>query len=306
MTIEVTRHDIEEAAKRIDGLVIRTPVVEVEHNLIFKLDFLQPTGSFKVRGAFSFLTAHPEAEQVVTASGGNHGAAVAHAATRLGRRADVFVPSTSPRSKVGRIESLGATVHVIDGYYDDALAACRAHLAAVGGVEVHAYDHPDVVAGQGTVGSEIMTQVPDVDVIVVAVGGGGLIGGIASWVGDDARLIAAETTGTNTLHSALRAGRPVEVAVGGIAADSLGAARAGGIAFEAARRWVDESVVVDDDDVRDAQRWLWDRHRLVAEPGAATAVAAARQVYETGWEDRVCVLLCGANADLSTLASPGV
>jgi threonine dehydratase len=298
--MEITRADIEAAAERIEGWVRRTPVLEVQDGLVLKLDLLQPTGSFKVRGAFSLLTSHPEEGQVVAASGGNFGLAVAYAASRLDKTADIFVPSTSPDAKIARIRALGARVHVIEGFYAEALAASREFSRGREILTAHAYDDPYVVAGQGTCGREILAQIPAVDTVVVAVGGAGLIGGIASWVRDDARVIAVETEGTASLHAALAARRPVTTQVGGLAADSLGSARVGEIGFEAASRWVDQSVVVCDDDVVAAQHWLWDQCRLIAEPGAATAVAALTSgAYRRDPEERVCVLVCGANTDPS-------
>lgn len=296
--VEVTRSAIEAAAERIEGLVRPTPVLEAEPGLFLKLEQLQVTGSFKARGASSYLTAHPEARRVVAASGGNHGLAVAYAATRLGLEADIFVPSTSPPVKLDRIRATGANLHVVDGYYSAALEASRRFLESHEAVEIHAYDDPDVVAGQGTCGRELMQQVEAADAVVVAVGGAGLIGGIASWVRDDARVIAAETKGTSALHTALEAGRPVPIEVGGVSADSLGAAQVGEIGFSAARRWVDESVLVDDEDVVMAQRWLWAECRLIAEPGAATALAAVRSGgYSPAGNEKVCVVISGANTD---------
>jgi len=301
--MEITRTDIEAAAGRIEGWVRRTPVLEVQEGLVLKLDLLQPTGSFKVRGAFSLLTSHPEGRQVVAASGGNFGLAVAYAASRLDKTADIFVPSTSPDAKIARIRALGARVHVIEGFYAEALVASEEFSRDREVLTAHAYDDPHVVAGQGTCGREILAQIPDVDTVVVAVGGAGLIGGIASWVRDDARVIAVETEGTASLHAALAAGRPVTTEVGGVAADSLGSARVGEIGFEAASRWVDQSVLVTDDDVVAAQRWLWDQCRLIAEPGAATAVAALTSgSYQPGSDEQVCVLVCGANTDPSFVA----
>lgn len=302
--MEITQTDIEAAAGRIERWVRRTPVLEVQDGLVLKLDLLQPTGSFKVRGAFSLLTSHPDERRVVAASGGNFGLAVAYAASRLDKTADIFVPSTSPDAKIARIRALGARVHVIEGFYAEALAASREFSRDRQVLTAHAYDDPHVVAGQGTCGREILAQIPDVDTVVVAVGGAGLIGGIASWVRDDARVIAVETEGTASLHAALAAGRPVATEVGGVAADSLGSARVGDIGFEAARRWVDQSVLVADDDVVAAQRWLWDQCRLIAEPGAATALAALTSgVYQRVPDERVCVLVCGANTDPSLVTS---
>ena len=303
MTAEISRDLIADTALRIAAHVRRTPVLDLgggpgECRLTLKLDQLQPTGSFKIRGASSLLTAHPEATGVVAASGGNFGLAVARAGRATGIPVDVFVPATSPRVKIDRIGDEGATVHVIDGYYADALAAAGEFVAIHGALEAHAYDQPEVVAGQGTCGLEIAEQVEDVDTVIVAVGGGGLIGGIASWLRDDARIVAAETHGTPTLHRALQAGAPVVVEVGGIAADSLGARVVGDIAFTAATRWVDSSVLVSDDDVVAAQRWLWSQARVVAEPGAATAMAALLSgAFRPTPGERVCVLVCGANTD---------
>lgn len=298
MTTEITRSDIEAAAVRIEGLVRMTPVLELENGLALKLDLLQPTGSFKVRGAFSLLTAHTDTSRVVAASGGNFGLAVAHAGSRLGIGADIFVPSTSPPVKLHRIRALGATVHVIEGYYAAALEASLEFADDRDVLSAHAYDDPYVVAGQGTCGREVMAQMSGVDTVVVAVGGAGLIGGIASWVRDDVRLVAAETYGTRALNAALEAGRPVPVEVSGVAADSLGAALVGEIGWAAASRWVDESVLVTDDDVIAAQRRLWEECRLIAEPGAATAMAAVTSgAYRPGPGERVCVVVCGANAD---------
>lgn len=297
--MEISRQAITAAAGRVEGLVRRTPVLEIQAGPVLKLDLLQPTGSFKVRGAFSFLTAHPEADTVVAASGGNFGLAIAHAARRLDRRAEIFVPSTSPPAKIDRLAALGARVHVVEGYYGQALEEARRYLAEHGeALEAHAYDDPEVVAGQGTCGMEIAAQVPDLDTVLVAVGGGGLIAGVASWIRADARVVAVETRGTPTLHAALAAGRPVPVEVGGVAADSLGATRVGEIAFDVARRWVDASLLVEDADVVDARRWLWDECRLIAEPGGAVALAAYLSgAYRAEAGERVCVLICGANTD---------
>lgn len=296
--MEITRSKIEAAAERIEGWVRVTPVLDLGDGLVLKLDLLQPTGSFKVRGAFSLLTSHPQSRRIVAASGGNFGLAVAYAASRLDKTADIFVPSTSPDAKIARIRELGAQVHVIEGFYAEALQACREFSKGKDVLSAHAYDDPEVVAGQGTCGREIMDQVPDVDTVIVAVGGAGLIGGIASWIRDEARVVAAETHGTASLHAAIEAGGPVAIGVGGIAADSLGSAQVGVIGFEAATRWVDESILVTDEDVVSAQRWLWERCRLIAEPGAAAAVAAVNSgAYRPEPGERVCVLVCGANTD---------
>ncbi len=301
-SVEITRDQIEEAAQRIDGMVRRTPILTVEPGLHLKLDLLQPTGSFKVRGAFSLLTSRPGPTRVVAASGGNFGSAVAYAGSRLGIAVDVFIPSTSPATKVERVRSLGANVHVVEGYYAEALSASREFLAEHDALETHAYDQPEVVAGQGTCGREILEQIPGVDHVLVAVGGAGLIGGVASWIRRDSGVVAVETERTASLHAALEAGKPVPVDVGGLAADSLGASQVGEIGFQAAMRWVDEVVLVTDQAVREAQHWLWDACRLVAEPGGAVALAAMRSgAFVPGPGESVCVLVCGANTDPATV-----
>lgn len=291
------------------GRVRCTPVLEVADEVlgapcVLKLDLLQPTGSFKVRGATSLLTAIevPDAG-VVAASGGNFGQAIAWAAARLGHRAHVFVPATSPQEKVAPIRALGAELHVIDGYYADALEAATEHVAATGAAWAHAYDQRPVVAGQGTVADELLADVPDVDTILVACGGGGLLAGIAGRVQDAVRVVAVETHGTSALHSAIRVGYPVDVEVGGLAASSLGARRIGDLAW-AARAWVDDALLVSDDEVADAQSRLWQAARLVAEPGGATALAALTSGrYVPDPDERVAVLVCGGNTNPSAVVS---
>jgi len=301
----VTRVDVQAAAARIDGAVRRTPVLSLEAGalgpafpIVAKLDLLQATGSFKVRGATSLLTGVevPDAG-VVAASGGNFGLAVAYAARRLGHRAAVFVPDSSPPAKLAPLADLGADVHVIPGFYADALAAADTHVAATGALRAHAYDQREVVAGQGTATAELLAHTPDLDTLLVAVGGGGLLAGAAAWVGDDVRLIGVETYDTAALHAARAAGRPVDVEVGGLAASSLGARRVGELAW-AAQRWVDDSLLVDDAEVADAQRRLWANARLAAEPGGATALAALTSGrYVPAPRERVGVLVCGGNVD---------
>jgi len=257
---------------------------------------MQPTGSFKVRGAFSELTraAIPEAG-VVAASGGNFGLAVAYAAGTLGHVATVFVPATSPEEKIGRVAAHGAEVRVVPGYYPDALAASRAWAGGSGAYEVHAYDQPGVVSGQGTCGQEIMRQVPDVTTILIAVGGGGLIGGIACWARHDVTIVGVESQRCPTLHAAREAGGPVEVDVGGIAASALGASRLGELAWEA-NRWIDSSVLVSDQEILRAQRWLWDTCRVLAEPAACAPVAALISgACRPDAGERVVALVSGAN-----------
>ena len=299
---EITKASIERAAARIEPFVRRTPVADLGdalgagYRLVLKLDSMQPTGSFKVRGAFAALTAAaiPDAG-VVAASGGNFGMAVAFAARELGHRATVFVPATSPEEKIGRIASLGAEVRVVDGYYSQALDESRAMVAASGAPEVHAYDQPEVVAGQGTCGKEISEQVPDLTSILVAVGGGGLIAGIASWVRDDAAIVGVEPEGCPTLHAARDAGGPVEVDVGGVAASALGASRLGDIAWEA-NDWIDRSIMVTDQAILEAQAWLWDTCRILAEPAACSPIAAlSTGAYSPAQGETVVAVISGAN-----------
>jgi threonine dehydratase len=301
MAREITRDEISSAAGRIRGLVRRTPVLPTgnalsdEFTLYLKLEHLQVTGSFKPRGAFSLLRSVTIPDSgVVAASGGNFGIAVAYAAAVLGYPATIFVPGTSPLEKIGRIGSFGADARVIPGFYDEALAAARDFTASTGAFEAHAYDQPEVVAGQGTIGIEIAEE-DEFDHVVVAVGGGGLIGGIASWVRDDMTVVAAEPESCRSLNASLEAGRRVEVEVGGVAASSLGARSVGDHAW-LARRWIDQSVVVTDSAIVEAQRWLWDEFRLVVEPAAATTVAAlATDAYRPSPGSRVIAVLSGGN-----------
>ncbi|MFA9446505.1 serine/threonine dehydratase [Egicoccus sp. AB-alg6-2] len=305
----VTREDVGAAAERIAGAVRRTPVLTLEPDALgigvrlhAKLDLLQPTGSFKVRGAMSLLTGAdvPEAG-VVAASGGNFGLAVAWAARRLGHRAAVFVPESSPPAKLRPLAELGADVHVVPGYYAEALAAADAHVAATGALSAHAYDQPEVVAGQGTATAELLADAPGLDTLLVAVGGGGLIAGAAAWVTDEIRLVGVETDGTPAMHAARAAGRPVDVEVGGLAASSLGARRLGALAW-AAQPWVDDALLVSDAEVVQAQRRLWAAARLAAEPGGAVALAALTSGrYRPRPGERVGVLVCGGNVDPATV-----
>jgi threonine dehydratase len=304
--LDVTRFDVENAAERIAPYIRRTPVLDLEPGafasdatLTLKLEFLQHTGSFKPRGAFNrLLTADIDASGVLAASGGNFGMAVAYAAQRLGHPAEIFVPSTSPEMKIERIRSYGATVHVIDGFYAEAYAACEERAFDTGAAFLHPYDQPAVVAGQGTLAAELADQRPALQTVIVAVGGGGLIGGIAAWYANDVRVIGVEPDRCPTLSSALRAGEPVDVEVGGVAADALGAARAGVISMGIATRFVREVVTVSDDDIIRARRVLWEVCRIAAEPGAATTLAALLSgAYRPQAGERVCLVICGGNAD---------
>lgn len=307
-SFEVSRADVEAAAGRIAGLVRETPVAHLDHalspdyDLIIKLEHLQVTGSFKPRGAFSVLTAAElPAAGVVAASGGNFGIAVAYAASRLGHPATIFVPESSPVEKIGRIGAHGADVRIIPGFYDEAREASVEFAAASGAFTAHAYDQHEVVAGQGTLARELEQQC-DFDVILVAVGGGGLIGGIASWLRDRATVVAVEPERCPTFHDALIAGEPVDVEVGGVAASSLGARRIGDHPW-AARGWIDHSVLVAEAEIVEAQRWLWSESRLVVEPAAATTVAALLSgVFRPPTGARVVAVLSGGNVAPGTVA----
>ena len=309
----ISRTDIDEAARRTAGLIRRTPVMEADLGLSdgqvwFKCEFMQHTGTFKARGALNrILTAKERGELrggvgVVVASGGNAGLANAYAAKQLGVPATVFVPEAAPAVKVAKLKAIGATVVQGGAEYAAAYQAAVAHAEETGAVYCHAYDQPEIVAGAGTVGLELLEQVPDVDTVLVAVGGGGLMAGVAAAVEGAAKVVAVEPETAPTLHVALAAGVPVDVAVSGVAADSLGARRVGGIGFSVAVRCGVESVLVSDADIIAARSALWNDYRIVVEHGAAAAYAALTSgAYVPGTNERVAVILCGANTDPATL-----
>jgi threonine dehydratase len=265
--------------------------------LTFKLELLQHAGSFKTRGAFANLLTRPiPAAGVVAASGGNHGAAVAYASRRLGVPATIFVPGTCAQSKIDRIRACGATLNVGGERYADALAASDAWAQSSGALVIHAFDQMETLLGQATVGLEFDRQAPGLDTLLVAVGGGGLIGGIAAWYAGATRVVGVEPVDAPTLTRALAAGRPVDAPAGGIAADSLGPRRVGSLMFPIAQAHVSEVVLVSDADIRQAQEALWDQVRVVAEPGGAAAFAALlSRAYLPRPEERVGVIVCGGN-----------
>jgi threonine dehydratase len=271
-----------------------------------KLEFLQHTGAFKPRGAFANLLMRPApAAGIVAASGGNHGAAVAYAAMRLGIRATIFVPNVASPAKLERIRSYGAELVVGGARYADALAASEDFAGRTGALPVHAYDQPETLLGQGTVGLEIEADAPDIDTVLVAAGGGGLIGGVAAWYEGRIRIVAAEPELAPTLHDALAAGRPVDAPAGGIAADSLAPRQVGALMFPIAQRFVERAVLVSDDAIREAQHVLWSALRIAAEPGGAAALAALTSGrYRPAPGERVAVLLCGANTTAIDIGSP--
>ncbi|WP_228011252.1 threonine/serine dehydratase [Nonomuraea phyllanthi] len=336
------------AAGRIDGHVLRTPVLEVSPGTYFKLELLQHSGSFKVRGAFNRMLSAGELPPsgVIAASGGNHGLAVAYAARALGARAEIFVPEVTSPVKVAGLSALGAHITQTGAIYSDAAEAAAKRAAETGALVVHAYDQPEVVAGQGTTGLELVRQTGGVDTVLVAVGGGGFAAGItvgtsdgsettgtsegsatprpsepsepsersersgpsepsgASGAAGGPRIVAVEPMRIPTLHEALRAGRPVPVEVGGVAADALGATRLGGLAFEILSSPRVRSVLVSDEAIVEARRTLWARHRVAAEHAGATAYAALLTgAYTPAPGERVAVVICGSNTDPATLTT---
>ena len=261
----------------------RTPVIDVDsadfglrmQRLVLKLELFQHTGSFKARGAFTnLLTRDIPAAGVVAASGGNHGAAVAYAAMKLGRPASIFVPTVSSPAKIDRIRGYGAHLVVTGDRYDDALRASREWAAESGALPVHAYDQPETLAGQGTVGLEFEEQAPDLDTVLVAVGGGGLIGGIAAWYAGRVRIIAVEPEACPTLALAMQAGQPVDAPAGGIAADSLAPRQVGQLMFPIAQQYVERVALVPDEAIVAAQQQLWSTRSASWPNRGAAAIAA--------------------------------
>lgn len=298
MSDEITSAEISATSALIESHIRRTPVVSLDQGGVsLKLELMQHTGSFKTRGAFANLLRRsvPPAG-VVAASGGNHGAAVAYAAQRLGVPATIFVPRISSAAKVDRIRSYGANLVISGESYADALQASRAWSADRDVLSIHAFDQVETILGQGTLGLELEDQMPEVDTVLAAVGGGGLIAGIAAWFGRRARVIGVEPVTAPTLTRALDAGRPVDAEAGGIAADSLAPRRVGENVFRVVQPVIDRVVLVTDDSIRAAQKELWERMRVVAEPGGAAAFAAiASRVYVPRPGERVVVVASGGN-----------
>ena len=301
----IGRDSIIETCDVIQPYVRRTPVIETEAAdwglgsfiAIFKLELLQRAGSFKTRGAFANLLMRAvPAAGVVAASGGNHGVAVAYAAQRLGKPARIFVPSVASPAKIARIRECGAELCVTGERYADALAESERWAASTGALRVHAFDQPETLLGQGTLALELEEQVANLDTLLVAVGGGGLLGGIAAWYGGRIRLIGVEPEAAPTLTRALAAGHPVEAEAGGIAADSLAPRKVGELMFPLAQRYAERVLLVSDEDIRTAQRRLWDTLRIVTEPGAAAPFAALLSGrYEPRAGERVGIVLSGGN-----------
>ncbi|MEM6450757.1 MAG: threonine/serine dehydratase [Cyanobacteria bacterium P01_D01_bin.105] len=334
----ITKADIERAAQRISAYIRRTPIFRVPagdcyardrysdgcsassspasssvinnatlntSSVALKLEYLQCAGSFKARGAFHNLLSRavPQAG-VVAASGGNHGVAVALAARTLGVAAHIFVPTISSPTKQQRIKQLGAKLIVGGDRYADALAASVEFAKESGAIAIHAYNTSETLAGAGTTALELMQQAPNIDTVLVAVGGGGLIGGMAAYLEEDVKVVAVETQGTPALHSALEAGYPVPVETSGIATDSLGASQVGSLCFPLIQRFVNESVLVSDDAVRQAQSLLWQNFRIPSEAGGAAAFAALSSgAYQPAPDEKVAVLVCGANGVIADYAN---
>ncbi len=305
VTERVSRRGIASVEPLIRPYVRRTPVVTLDRAdfglapgpLTLKLEQLQHAGSFKARGAFAnLLLRHIPAAGVVAASGGNHGVAVAYAAGVLGVRARIFVPTVSSAAKIARIRGYGAELVVGGDTYADALSASAAAVADAGALPVHAYDQVETMLGAGTLGLELEEQAGDAATILVAVGGGGLIAGVAAWYAGRARVIAVEPDTAPTLTMARQAGRPVDAPAGGIAVDSLAPRRVGERNFPVIERFVEDVLLVTDDEIRRAQRALWETARIVAEPGGGAALAAVLSGrYEPAPDENVAVVVSGAN-----------
>jgi threonine dehydratase len=313
---DVLQADIRAAYAVIAPYVRRTPLIEAASPVAgappisLKLEFLQHAGSFKPRGAFhNLLTRAAPQIGCATASGGNHGAAVAYAAGRLGVKARVFVPEIAAPAKIARIKAYGAEVVVQGAAYADAQVLCDAYVAESGALAIHPYATAATVAGQGTVGLEweedlARLGLPPIDTTLVAVGGGGLIAGIAAWFDRRVKVVGVEPEGSRALDAALAAGRPVDVPVKSVAADSLGARSVGALNLAIARRAVDHVALVADGAIRTAQQKLWRETQIAIEPGGAAAFAAlASGAYSPEPGERVGVLVCGANVDLDALAA---
>jgi threonine dehydratase len=307
----IKQEDIWLAAQRIAPYIRTTPVMQLEAGwfdvpgeTFLKLESLQVTGSFKPRGAFNRLLREPiPAAGVIAASGGNHGIAVAYAAQKLGVRAEIYVPSLATALKRKMLADLGAQVVVAGNNYVEALAASEVRALETGALNVHAFDNAATVAGQGTIAIELETQVPDIDTVLVSVGGGGFIGGIAAWFAGRVKVVAVEPEQCPTFNRALRSRAPVDVETGGIAADSLGCRRIGDVPFSVLLPTVSDSVLVSDEQIRHAQMILWQKLKLAAEPGGATAFAALLSgAYQRSSGEKVAVVLCGGNADPASFA----
>jgi threonine dehydratase len=314
-SLDIARADIEGALRRLDArepqLLRRTPLMKLPGRefgldcaeVWLKLEQLQLGGSFKARGMLNRMLANKiPASGVIIASGGNAGIAAAAAAQALGVACEVFVPLLASQAKRDRLRQLGANVVVMGAAYSEALEACLLRQRASGALLLHAYDQLEVVAGAATLAAEIESMAGVPDSVLVSVGGGGLIGGVAAWFENRARIVALEPDLAPTLFSARAAGHPVDVSVSGVAADSLGAKRIGEIAWNVSQRYVKDALLLSDDAIRAAQLWLWTELKLAVEPAAALGLAALQSgAYRTRADERVCLILCGANLDPASL-----
>jgi threonine dehydratase len=303
----ISRERIQATERVIKPHIRRTPIFEVDgaefgldsNQIVFKLELFQHAGSFKARGAFTnMLTRDVPAAGVVAASGGNHGAAVAFAAMKLGKPATIFVPSVASTAKLDRIRSYGAELVIAGDRYAESLEASEAWTTQSGALPIHAYEGTETLSGQGTLGLELEEQDPSLDSLLVAVGGGGLIGGVAAWYQNRIKIVAVEPGAAPTLNRALSAGHPVDSPAGGVAADSLAPRQVGQQMFPIAQQFVRSSLLVSDEEILEAQKRLWEALRIVAEPGGAAAFAAllsGRYKPEPG--ERVGVIVCGGNTE---------
>lgn len=314
MTTLPAKDDIHTAHGLIKDHIRQTPVFQIDpsafgHNgdISLKLEMLQYAGSFKARGAFyNLLSRNIPAAGVAAASGGNHGAAVAYAASRLGIPARIFVPDISSPAKIAKIRAYGAEVVVKGERYADALELCETYQHKTGAEGLHAYDSFETICGQGTLGLELETQMQDTlpDSLLVAVGGGGLISGITSWFGKKIRIIGVEPKTACALYQAHKAGKPVDVEVSGLAADSLGAKRCGEMVYEITKDQLHDLITLDDEAILQAQKLLWADYRLACEAGGSAAFAAlASGAYKPAKGERVGIILCGSNVQLEKLAA---
>jgi len=303
----ISRERIQATERVIRPHIRRTPILEVDGTefgldsikIVFKLELFQHSGSFKARGAFTnILTREVPAAGVVAASGGNHGAAVAYAAMKLRKPATIFVPSVASPAKLDRIRRYGAELVIAGDRYAESLEASEEWTAKSGALPIHAYEAIETLLGQGTLGMELEEQAPKLDSLLVAVGGGGLIGGVTAWYQDRLKMVAVEPSAAPTLDYALRAGQPVDAPAGGIAADSLAPRQVGQLMFPIAQKYVREVVLVSDEEIVEAQKSLWETVRVAAEPGGAAAFAALLSGrYKTEAGERVGVIVCGGNTD---------
>jgi len=305
--MQVTPDAIRDAERLIRPYIRTTPVLRVDASdfglefgsILLKLELFQHSGSFKTRGAFTnLLMREVTPAGVVAASGGNHGCAVAYAAMRLKIPARIYVPTVASPSKIERIRSYGAELIVTGDRYADALAESELWAAESGALRIHAYDQIETLLGQGTTGLELESQTSDFDTLLVAVGGGGFVGGIAAWYQGRVRIVAVEPEQAPTLYEALHAGHPVDAPAGGVAADSLAPKRVGELMFPIAQQYVHQAVLVSDEAIVEAQKSLWEKIRIMAEPGGAAAFAAllsGKYIPQNG--ERVSVVICGGNTN---------